>query len=127
MFRKPCQRCSVDLDAVDFYRRKLLAVSLLAPVTLAALVLEDKNFPRLALLDDMAGDRDIVKFGGADLEIFSIGKQQDILEGDLGPDVTGELLDTQDITFLNPVLFSACFDHSVHKASFIPSGIATTV
>jgi hypothetical protein len=60
--------------------------------------------------------------GVTDLKIFAIGKQQDIIEGDLGPDVAGKLFHPQDVAFLNPVLFSACLDHSVHKASLLSSG-----
>jgi hypothetical protein len=116
----------VGLDAVDFNRGKLLAVSLFTPIAFTALVLENENLLGFALLDDAAGDRDIVKLGGADPEIFAIGKQQDILEGDFGPDITGKFFHPQDVTFLNPVLFSACFDHSVHTASLIPSGIIAT-
>ncbi len=113
----------VGLNAVDLYRGERLTVPLFAPVAFAAFVFEYDDFGRFALLDDMTGDGNVVEMGGADLEIFAIGKQQDIIEGNLGPDVAGKLFDPQDVPLLNPVLFSACFDHSVHTASFIPSGL----
>jgi hypothetical protein len=106
-------------DTIDTNGRERLAMALFAAIPFSALVFENKNFPALALGHDLAMDRYPVYTGLADLDILAIRKYKDVVESDRRPDVAGDLLKPEDITFRNLILFTACGNHCIHVSALL--------
>src|SRR5207237_6754714 len=70
----------------------------------------------LAMRDDLGLDPGPVDERSADLDRIAFADEQD-LEGDLGPDVPFELLDLEEVAFLDAVLLAAGADDCVHRSS----------
>jgi len=97
----------MDRNAVDFDRRVLLAMSLLAAIPFTTFVFENENFFGLSLFNDRTLYRDVIKTRGADLHIFAVGHHQYIVKRNFAANVAGEFFDSEGFAFLDFILFSA--------------------
>jgi len=96
------------------YLRIRLSVALFPSVTLLGLILENNNLFALAMAQHFCSNRRI----GLQKECQSLPchplKRPHFVESDCGTFFICKLLNKEHVTFLNLVLFSACFNHSVH-------------
>ncbi len=94
-----------------------------AAIALAADLLEDLDLLAPAGLHQRGGDAGAVHQRGADLHVGAFAEREHLVEGDLGADVARQLLHHQHVAWLDPVLFSAGFDHRVHRHKSLKSGL----
>jgi hypothetical protein len=107
------------LDAVYANCRECLAMTLFAAIPFSAFVFENNDFLALSLGHDLSVNRNPVYIGLADLDIITVGKYKDLIESDRRPDVTGEFFNPENVTFLYPILFTACGNHCVHVSALL--------
>src|SRR5262245_54354155 len=103
------------LDLGDLEGREGLAVSRLAAVALAALVLEDGDLLAQALLDDLGLDLDAGHLGLADRDAARVVGEEQGVEGELAASRARELLDAQELALGDAVLLSTSLNHGVHR------------
>src|SRR6185369_4459997 len=95
--------------------RQLLTMALTTPVVLAALLLEDEDLFRLLLADDLTDDAPAFEERLTDLQPAARGRQEDVGEYALGARLAVELLETDRLAGLHPVLLpSGTNDGVVH-------------
>src|SRR3982750_3758571 len=102
-------------DRRDLQRRERLAVTLRAAVALAALVLEDDDLLRQALIDDLGLDRDALDRRLADLYAAAVVGEQQRPERDLRTGAAGELLDAKGLPLADTVLLTPGRNDGVHS------------
>src|SRR6266403_2743081 len=106
------------LDAGHAHDRELLTVPLAPAIVLAAFLLEDEDLLRLFLADDLADDATAVEERLPDFDAAAGGRQQDVGKDALRARLAGELLETDRLAGLDPVLLSPrSNDGVVHRAA----------
>jgi hypothetical protein len=103
----------VIADGDDLEDRVLLAVTLLAPVVVAAALLEDGDLLAFRLGDDLGGDGEAV----GRLQIAAVAGEQDVAERDLVTGVAVELLDDDLVSGMDAVLLPTRADDCEHDFS----------
>ena len=101
---------SGDGDVGDAHDAHLLTVAVLAPIVLAALLLEDDDLLFAGLLDQLARDGGARDRGSADL----VADHQDFVEGHGAAFGDRQLLDDDDVARLDPVLLATRLDDCKH-------------
>ena len=86
-------------------------------VLLPSLELQDLHFFAPAVGFDGGGNRAAIHVRRANLDILTIGDHQHLVERQLCAFVDDKLLDSENITLGNPVLFAACFDYVCGKGT----------
>jgi hypothetical protein len=105
----------------------MLAMSLPAPVVLAALLLEDENLSRSALGDDFTADREAGDRRLSDPDVSLAGREQHVGELDGASDLAGKLLDANEVPRSDAVLLASGADHCVvHRWRTITKPVAET-
>src|SRR5207248_1083408 len=90
-------------DRDDLQNRVLLAMTFLAPVIVAAALLEHRDLLALGLGDDLRRDGE----AAGRLQIPAIASEQDVAERDLVTGVAVELLDDDLVSRVDAILLSA--------------------
>src|SRR5262245_4143307 len=98
-------RCA--FDARHAHDRQLLAMATATAVVLATLLLEDEDFFRLLLTDDLAHDPHARDQRLPDLDGTSGGREQHLVEGAGRSGITVELLEANRVAGADPVLLAA--------------------
>jgi hypothetical protein len=81
--------------------------------TFATLELEGNAFFSAVLLDNLCGDARSINDGSSNLGVFTIVHEKNLGELNLVVSTYRKLVDTDRITFLNAVLFTAGFENCV--------------
>src|SRR3569832_791431 len=102
------------VDRGDLQRGERLAMTGLAAVRLAALVLEDGDLLAAALLDDLGIDRDPGDPRLSDAHVATVVGEQLRVERELRARVTLELFDPQCLALLDAILLSTSLNDGVH-------------
>ena len=79
-----------------------------------SLLLENEDLLVLVILEDEAQDHGVVEDRRPHLDRLAVLDQEDTVEMGFPARLEVELLDGQDVPFLDAVLLSACHDHCVH-------------
>ena len=106
---------AVAADAGDFYFGVELPMRALAQIVLAPLELDDVDFLRLTLAQDLAADATARQQRIADLDVSALADQEDLVERDRGALVGLDFLEAQDVTFCRAVLFAAGAKNRIHR------------
>src|SRR4051812_17039721 len=83
-----------------------------AMVAFPAAILVGEDFVGLALVDHLGGDAGAAEIG-SDLGVFAIRVEENLGKGHAAADFGVELLDVNEVTLGNAVLFTAGFDDCV--------------
>ena len=97
-------RGRLNLD--DLQASKLLTMTLKATIALTLVELEDELLLALELFDDLSSDLSLCKLGRISDDLLAV-IEEDNGEGDLGTDLTVDLLDVQDIIGGDLILLAA--------------------
>src|SRR5580692_895974 len=107
---------SSEGDGLDLYDGKLLAVPLLALVSLALLLLEYDHLVTALVLQNLGRDRGAREVGLADPEIRALSSRQDFLNLNGGAGFrVGEAVHDEDVPLGNGELLSLGFDRGFHQ------------
>src|SRR6266403_3672949 len=110
-------RLGARADGGDLQRRERLAMPTLAAVALPALVLEEDDLLRQALLDDLGLDRHAGHRGPADRDVAAVVGEEQRPERNLRSGRTDELLHAHGLTLADAILFTTRFDDGVHQGT----------
>jgi hypothetical protein len=105
------------LDAGDFDLSEPLTVALTLHVVLTTAELDDAHFVVTALRNDFGNHFGAVNDRSTDLDIITIGDQQNAVEGDGFTGSDFEFLDFQELAFGNFVLLATGNNYCVHGKS----------
>jgi hypothetical protein len=114
-------------DVRDLECRVRLPMACLAAVVLSPTELEDNNFGPEFLPDDLRFDLGAADERTAEFDRFAGPlNQEHLIERDGIADITGDFLDPKPIARADSVLFSACFEHRVHRSALLMGAAGIT-
>src|SRR4051812_28939096 len=97
-------------DARNLQAREALAMADGAVIALAAAILEVEELRPAELLDDLGNDLGALERGTV-FEIGAFATKEDFRKSDFRARLAVELLDFDDVTSSDAVLFTACFEN----------------
>jgi hypothetical protein len=110
---------SSGFDSVAFNGREGLSVSLGLSIPLSPSELENKDFLRPVLFNDMRPNGNVFQQGLPDADRVGIGKHKNLVKGDGIPNRSGDFFNPQNLVFFHPVLFSTGSNYRVHDNSLL--------
>ena len=117
--------CVGDLsrDLGDLQFGKLTAMTDGAVIPLATLELESDNLVILVLIDNLGLDTGSGNEGGAKGYLVAVHNEENVAEGGLFAGFDSELLDTQNVSLGDAVLFAAGLDDCVGHGKIFGKGV----
>ena len=90
-------------------------MTLFATIAFTAFVLKNKNFSMFGLFNDMTFDKGPLENRLAHFHILTIGHHENLIKGNISANLTGQLLDLQDIACFNFLLFATSGYNGIHR------------